>query len=116
MVFTGIYFTSYLAYAHWYAKEDSDGLRPIIIALTIPGNMFPVVERADDKKQSFMGKPCHTGYQSHDTVVHRKGKKKGHVAPPSQLASGQTAGEEVADELVVFESAQALVKYVIYVH
>jgi len=54
-----------------------------------------------------------TGDQSH--YVFRKGKKKGHVAPPSQPASGQTAGE-VADELVVFESAQALVKYVIYVH
>jgi len=65
------------------------------------------LRRADDKKTEFHGEPV-PHRQSVTLCIHRKGKKKGHVAPSSQPASGQTAGEEVADELVVFERSEEI--------
>jgi hypothetical protein len=50
-----------------------------------------------------------TGYQSHLALVSITGDKKGFIAPPN------AAEHQVADELVVFESAQCVPKYVLYV-
>jgi len=105
----GTYFTSSFNYARSYAKASKQGVRPILLAMTEPGNQFPVVERAGGKG-SLLGKPCQKGYQSHYALVAQNlaPDMTGHVAPLN------TPKQNLADEMVLFESAQAVPKYVIF--
>jgi len=107
----GVYFTSKLGYADKYAKSSPDGSRPFIVSMVIPGNSFPVVEHpfaADGSSANpsgFKGKVGRLGYQSHLTYVDRHRPN----APVKGLVDSA-----VADELVIFDSAQALPLFVFY--
>ena len=110
----GVYFTSKLGYADKYAKSGSDGSKPFIVSMVIPGNSFPVVEHpfaADGSSANpsgFKGKGCRGGYQSHFTLVDGRDINtafplRGHIDPAT-----------AADELVTFDSSQALPLFVFY--
>jgi hypothetical protein len=94
----GIYFTSVSSYAMLYAKYSANP--SLVIALVNPGNSYPVTEDPDHQKRSLKGKACQVGYQSHYSVV------SGGV-PTKQVTLTSK------DEMVVFEKAQALPKYII---
>jgi len=110
----GIYFTSKLRYAaHEYAKKAEDGSLVLVISLASPGNVLPI--SADPKinklpnPQGYLGKPRQEGYQSHYTAVYMPDKGGTYGYP---LRSAPT--EASWDELVVFEPAQALPVFLIY--
>jgi len=109
----GLYFTSNLKYALNYATPGPQG-KPILVCMVAPGNSFPVTEhpflRSGEKNPGgYLGEACRGGYQSHYTVVDRREIDK---AFPIR---GKIDPAIAADELVVFESAQALPLFVIYV-
>ena len=110
----GVYFTSKLGYADKYAKSGTDGSKPFIVSMVIPGNSFPVVEHpfaADGSSANpsgFKGKGCRGGYQSHFTLV--DGRDINTTFPLRGPIDAATA----ADELVTFDSSQALPLFVFY--
>ena len=73
----------------------------VVIALVNPGNFYPTTESPKDTERGFMGKKCKGGYQSHYTVV-------GDGKYPSSIVT-----DTAHDELVVFQDAQALPKYIV---
>jgi len=108
----GIYFSSNVDYAKHYSKLATKQETPLflILAFVIPGNIFPVVENPEDVN-GFLGKPVvGTGYQSHYVnlwpPVHQK---MGYVTPTCDNIN------QCVDELVVFQDAQTLPKYVLVV-
>jgi len=109
----GIYFTSKLNYARKYAKPAKDGSLVLVISLASPGNVLPIC--ADPKiiglpnSHGYLGKPRQPGYQSHYTAVYMPGEGGTYGYP---LRSAPT--EASWDELVVFEPAQALPVFLIY--
>ena len=120
----GVYFTSKLGYADKYAKSGTDGTKPFLVSMVIPGNTFPVVEHPfvdppvyeKDKKgnlvrkansDGYKGKACLAGYQSHFTLV--DGRDKSTAYPITGAINSDTA-----DEMVTFEGAQALPIFVFY--
>ena len=92
----GMYFTSSFKYASSYAQITPHG-KVFLIALTVPGNSYPVTERPFNNPTSLLGQACQAGYQSHYLEA---------------TASGQPAvvnvGDRCGDELVVFEGSQTL--------
>ena len=96
----GIYFTSRVSYATQYCDMDSDQMM-ITIALVNPGNTYPTTEHPEDRENGLKGEKCKKGYQSHYTVV-------GDGYYPST-----TVTDTSHDELVVFQDAQALPKYIV---
>jgi len=119
----GVYFTSKLEYADKYAKSGSDGSKPFIVSMVIPGNSFPVVEHPfvdppvyeKDKKgksvkkanpDGYKGKACLSGYQSHFTLIDGRDIR---TAFPIQGAINPATA---ADELVTFDTSQALPLFV----
>ena len=112
----GIYFTSELDYAHQYAKKNENGNQCFILSLLIPGNTFPITESPflpNGKKnpQSYIGKPCRPGYQSHLTIV-----RSHDISSAFPIAGDEIMDDpgSIAMELVVFESAQVLPLFVFY--
>jgi len=111
----GIYLTSSFDYATTYSTPSPQG-KPFIVAMTIPGNSYPVTEHPFDgtganrhpSPRGYYGKPCRSGYQSHCTIVDYKA---GGPAYPIQVPFDST---KHADELVVFQDAQTLPLFVIY--
>jgi len=119
--------TSYADYAVCYSKAAAEKI--LVLSLVIPGNIYPVTEQPSDinlmtisdeesskakKKpaETLLGKPCKNGYQSHYAYIY------GH------RSEGRTFGWPCTDphwkgtkydELVIFQDAQAVPKYVIYV-
>jgi len=91
----GIHFTSSFAYARHNAKPNRKGLRPILVAVTTPGNM-------SESFDLLVGEPR---YQSQYSVV----------SGPTATKPGGSEEETVHDELVLFQHAQAMPKYIIYV-
>jgi len=117
----GIYFTSDFSYAEKYAKTNVNGEKVFVIAVTIPGNVFPVLEhpfQSDDistrtpNPHGYYGAACHTGYQSHYTIV----KRVVDQAFPVLFKKGQTKFDPLnhADELVIFQDAQALPLFLVF--
>ena len=109
----GVYFTSKLGYADKYAKSGPDGSKPFLVSMIIPGNTFPVVENPFATNglinpSGFLGKPCRSGYQSHFTLVDAKD-----IAARSFPIKGDV-DDFTADELVTFDSSQALPLFVFY--
>ena len=85
-----------------------------MIALVIPGNSYPITEvpHLPDGKSNpkgFLGKACQAGYQSHFTIV--KGEDISNAFP---VETPDFDPATVADELVVFETAQTLPLFVFY--
>jgi len=102
----GMYFTSDAPYAlDYYCKANNEGEKIVIIAFVIPGNVYPVIEDPHEEgENSLKGKPFKNGYQSHFTVVNTEG-----------LPCKIDHKEDKYSELVVFQEAQILPKYVLYV-
>jgi len=120
----GIYFTSSLEYSLQYSPED----KVVIIAITLPGNSFPVIEHPflidnitgtvlldSNKKriinpEGYLGHSCKSGYQSHYSIVTRRNLNE---AYPLSL-NVNFDEKEHADELVVFQDLQALPLFIVY--
>jgi len=67
----GIYFTSSALYALPYT---SFGISPcFVIALLIPGNVYPVIEHHKDKDVSLLGSAIRAGYQTHYVCTQKNG-------------------------------------------
>jgi len=111
---TGVYVTSKLGYADNYAKKGPDGTKPFLVSMVIPGNTFPVVEHpfasngSSANPSGFKGKACRAGYQSHFTLVDGRDIN---TAFPIKGAIDPAAA---ADELVTFDTSQALPIFVFY--
>jgi len=138
-IFAGIYFTRDITYAAHYSRNSP---KVFVVAAVNPGNTFPVTEHPFPNKQqqdsgvmnvklkfmnlgtgsssggsggkskhvSLNGKPGVPGYQSHYAVVPKK-----NIADAFPLAANQTVDPvRHADELVVFQDAQALPLFIIY--
>ena len=109
----GVYFTSRLGYADKYAKSGPDGTKPFIVSMVIPGNIFPVVEppfaaNGSSNPGGFNGKACRVGYQSHFTLV------DGRDIYTAFPLKGSIDTAAAADELVTFDTSQALPLFVFY--
>jgi len=120
----GIYFTSDFSYAEKYVQLQTHQV--FLIALTLPGNPFPVVEhpyRRNKKGEilmdqnlkkivdpnSFFGKPCTPGYQSHYTIVPKK-----NIGSAFPIEDAEINPAEHADELAIFQEAQILPLFLFY--
>jgi len=108
----GIYFTSNLKYASSYSKLAMKGTDPysyIVVAFTSPGNIYPVIEGPLDKG-SLKGHPgvINPGYQSHYVCVCGSGSKK----PGWPCQKGE---KNFVDEMVLFQDAQAVPKYLLVI-
>lgn len=113
----GIYLTSKMPYAFSYAKEAQDQTKVFMVCLTVPGNALPITAapysdptpfpRIPNSK-GFLASPCQRGYQSHYTVVTKANKAtEGYPMRESPI-------RESFDELVVFEPAQALPVFLVF--
>ncbi len=101
----GIYFSSYSKYCDVYVRSKS--LPAIIVAYTLPGNIFPVIEHSD-RPDNIVGKPIAGGYQSNYVVT----SINGHPF----TGEGTDAGSpELFDELVVGQECQILPMYIVEV-
>jgi len=105
----GVYFTSKLSYAANYAQQSGGDGKVFLLSLVNAGNTFPVTEHPE-QAGSLLGHACRPGYQSHFTIVDSTDYTK---AFPTRSASVNAAS--TADELVTFESAQAVPLFVFYV-
>jgi len=110
----GVYFTSKLRYASQYARAGADGNKSFIVSMVIPGNSFPVVEHpfaaagSSANPSGFKAKACRGGYQSHFTLV--DGMDINDAFPLTEDIDPDT----VADELITFDTSQALPLFVFY--
>ena len=99
----GMYFTSQIAYASKYTQGENT----FLVSLVVPGNTFPVTEsptlanKKDINPDGYLGAPCKSGYQSHYVAVNMGGNNHGYPVT-------EDFGRAGVDELVVFETAQAL--------
>jgi len=113
---SGIYFTSNMSYASSYAERNPKG-RVFLITLVTVGNPFPVTEDPFVEEdgvmvknpESFHGQACRPGYQSHFVRVHSTGERRG------KPVLEECDPKFTADEVVVFESSQALPLFLIFV-
>jgi len=108
----GIYFTSSINYASYYSTIAMKGKGPyvcIMMAFVSPGNPYPVIEGPIDKN-TLKGKAgvINPGYQSHYISVMAPGSSQ----PGWPCVKGDKL---VADELVIFQDAQAMPKYILMV-
>jgi len=108
----GIYFTSSINYASYYSTLAMKGKSPyvcIMMAFVSPGNPYPIIESPIDPA-SFKGKAgvINPGYQSHYVCV----TPPGGTRPGWPCAKGDKL---MTDELVIFQDAQAVPKYIIMV-
>ena len=105
----GMYFTSKLSYAANYAKESGADGKVFVLSMVTAGNTFPVTEHPH-QPGSLKGQACHTGYQSHFTTVDSANSTKAYPTKSAPINAASTA-----DELVVFDHAQAIPLFVFYV-
>lgn len=108
----GIYFTSKLNYANMYAKESGDQGKVFLLSAVVPGNVFPVTEHPflPDKTinpNGLYAKPFRPGYQAHQALVDERN-------PSVEVFDDNKEDLRLADELVIFESAQAVPLFVFY--
>lgn len=116
----GIYFTNRMAYASVYSTPTNDGSLVFVLGLACPGNALPVTEtpflgppsQRMSNPQGFLGKPCQRGYQSHYAVVDFSSSS----TIPQGYPLKEPPTEKSFDELVVFESAQVLPLFLVYVN
>ena len=105
----GVYFTSKLSYAANYAQQSGGDGKVFLLSLVNAGNTFPVIEHPE-QPGSLLGQACRPGYQSHFTIVDSPDHTQ---AFPTKYAVIDDA--TTADELVVFDHAQAVPVFVFYV-
>jgi len=123
----GIYLTSDLNYASHYAvgntenqkETNEDKEKVFLLALTIPGNPFPIIESPfitgfnqtlEKNPKGYLGKACNPGYQSHYTIV-----PKADIANAFPIGIDERIDLNIhADELAIFQEAQALPLFLMY--
>jgi len=108
----GMYFTSSVLYASYYSRlamKGKSNLDYIIVAFVSPGNVYPVIE-GPISPNTLRGKPgvINPGYQSHYVCVGALGSHIMGMPCP-------TGSSQFVDELVLFQDAQALPKYIVAV-
>lgn len=93
----GFYFTQMPSYCEYYIEKlrQPGKTSQMILSWVILGKVFPVTDF------SLVGKPCVTGYDSHYALV-----KQFSVVDASKSPNG--------DEIVVFDEAQILPRYVVH--
>jgi len=95
----GLYFTT----NSLFAQPQSNSV-VLVLCLTIPGNVYPVIEQHDAETASLLGSPVVAGYNSHYVVTTKEGR-------------AITRKEEShSDQLVVAQEAQALPVFIIHVN
>lgn len=100
----GMYFTSSALYAlPYYGLKRSPA---ILVCLGAPGNAYPVVEGMKEK-DTFMGSPIKSGYQSHYVLT----QVDGHPIP-----TVPTADIPCYDEVVLAQESQVVPVYVVELH
>lgn len=100
----GIYFTSSLDYSDLYTDSSPDLV--YLVSMVAPGNTYPVTEIPGST--TFLERKGNVpGYQSHYTLVNGQGKAAGLVIDPSEF------GNEVDDELVIFDPSFALPLFIV---
>lgn len=107
----GVYFTSKINHANRSAKMSGSGKVFLLSAVT-PGNVFPITEHpffSDGiiNPKGYLGKPCRIGYQSHHALVNEK-------RPEVEFFDEDEGFLKLANELVIFEPAQAVPLFVFY--
>jgi len=105
----GMYFTSKLTYAANYSQKSGSDGKVFLLSLVNAGNTFPVTEHPE-KAGSLLGHACRPGYQSHFTIVDSTDYTQAFLTKSAPINGAPTA-----DELVTFESAQAVPLFVFYV-
>jgi len=98
----GIYFSSNLEYCVPYFSYRAHPA--FIITFVVPGNSYPIIEKADDEK-NFFGKALMPGYNSHFVITRKDGIAVDTVAP-----------KEYYSELVSDQEALALPAYIIQIN
>jgi len=104
----GIYFTSDIDYASFFSSSTERG-KIMLVAMVAPGNPFPISEHPYQDERGYYGKGLRDGYQSHYSIVSKDPDKLSYPYEPPFNEN------EHADELVVFQEAQALPLFVIFV-
>jgi len=116
----GIYFTRDMDFATKEAADSPEGGKVLVIGMTVPGNSFPVTEPpntevrpseangVEPNPKGYRGKDCRPGYQSHYTLVP---KDTTELADPIKEKFDP---QSHADRLVIFQEAQVLPIFVIY--
>jgi len=97
----GIYFTTRACYTTPYCKDKNEPC--IIIAIAIPGNVYPVIEDPTGQL-SLTGKPITPGYNSHYVLTSQDG------------AIWSTPPQKLFDELVISQEAQLVPLFVAQLH
>jgi len=89
----------------------------VLVSLVAPGNTYPACESPKNEKESLVGKPIFSGYQSHFSI--------GNIPTPqkSNHFSVRKGGDPVrvkkkksgdAMEIVIDQETQVLPRYIIY--
>ena len=107
----GLYFSSVLPHAT--ALSPGGDVKVCLLSLVIPGNPYPIteppfVEAGQPNPAGLAGKPCRQGYQSHYTLVDTDPRTNPFPTKLSGDPADHVRRKLVADELVVFDAAQAL--------
>jgi len=89
-------------YATTYRHRYHQSSTVVLLALAVPGNIFPIIE-----EETFRGSPCRPGYQSHLTVVDLAREK---VVTSTTV---QFSPLTTSTELVTFETGQLLPLFII---
>lgn len=112
----GIYFTSNLEYAQLYANDNMNKNSTkknklndefiVILSFILIGNVYPVIENPYEN-DSFKGKPCQSGYDSHFTLV-----KPDKFTP---CCFEDKKANKNFTEFVIFQENQCLIKYLLFI-
>jgi len=98
----GLYFTTDSLFAAEPTSQSNSAI--LVLCLTIPGNVYPVIEQHDSETVSLMGSPVVAGYNSHYVLTTKDGK-------------AITCKEEThSDQLVVAQESQVLPVFIIQVN
>lgn len=99
----GTYFSQFFGYGAQYAAQYPGA--PMLLSWVVMGKVYPVTESCLlPIKDNLHGKPCVEGFDSHYALVHKATKQ-----PISKLTDAPDA-----DEIVIFDPAQALPRYLVY--
>jgi len=86
-------------------NKDNNTSLVLMISLTIPGNVYPVVEQHSDNSVSLIGNPIIAGYNSHFVLT----TKDGNAIQSKEEASN-------LNELIVAQESQVLPAFIVHVN
>jgi len=104
----GLYFTTDCLNIFHSEKKDASSPSQsflMIISLTIPGNVYPVIEQHSNDSVSLMGNPIVAGYNSHYVLT----TKEGRAIELKEEASAM-------NELIVSQESQVLPAFIVSIN